>query len=154
LRQRTDQAQPSPAAGFTLIELLVVLAILAILAVAIPSLTAGLPGVRLRAEAMRLSETMRQLHDDAIRQGVDREITFDLVTRHYTVPPAKMTHDMSPTVDRLELVTDKVMHGEQTTHIRFFADGSATDATIRLWHGKRFSTVTIDWLTGRVVQHD
>ena len=42
-------------AGFTLIEMLVVLAIIALAATALPMLGAGLPGVRLRAEADRMT---------------------------------------------------------------------------------------------------
>ena len=128
--------------------------IIAILAAAIPAVTAGIPAMRLRAEAARLSETMRQAHDDAIRQGIDMEIVFDPAALRYVVLPANAARDMAPAVDRLELAVDAVMHAEHTMRVRFFGDGSATGAMVRLWHGKRSNAITVDWLTGRVVEHD
>jgi general secretion pathway protein H len=152
MRGRARRARPP--AGFTLIELLVVITVAALLALAVPSVAAGIPALRFRAEVSRLAVTLRRAHDDAVRTGTDRDIVLDVALRRYTRLPENTVRDLSGTAERIEVSTAGDIRPGRTVAIRFFGDGSATGASIRLSREGRSGVVTIDWLTGRVAQGD
>jgi general secretion pathway protein H len=130
-------------AGFTLIEMLVVLAIIALAATALPMLGAGLPGVRLRAEADRIASVLRDLRDAAIRQDATTAFLIDPVTRSYTAtgtPPRGLPAS----------VTRIGMQDGGGRSIQFFADGTSTGGTVILSGIRRSAAIHVDWLTGAV----
>jgi len=138
------------AAGFTLLELLVALAIVALLITVTPALLERLPGMRLRAADQALADTLRRLREQALRDGDATEIDIDPVTRRYVLTSSPTPHVLPAVVERLEVTTIGQMRPDAVERLRFFPDGSATGAVIRLWHGRQSAAVAIDWLTGRI----
>lgn len=136
--------------GFTLLEMLVVLAIIALAATALPVLTAGLPGVRLRAEADRIAGTLRDLRERAIREDATTELLVDPVTRTYTASGEPRAHRLPEAVVSIALEAAIAAPVPDARRIRFFADGTATGGTVVLRGVRRAMLVTVDWLSGAV----
>ena len=131
------------SAGFSLIEMLVVLAIIALAATALPMLGAGLPGVRLRAEADRIASVLRDLRDAAIRRDATTQLTIDPAARTYTAT-GTAPRGLPASVTRIE------MQNPGGCCIRFFADGTSTGGTVVLRGIRRSAVIRVDWLTGAV----
>ena len=142
------------ATGFTLIELLVVLAIIALAMIAVPSIVAGLPGVRLRAATDDMVATLRGLHEEAIRRQDTTELILDPVARAYRDSTGRGAQALPPVVSSVGFRAITIGPAVPLVRIRFFADGSASGGTIRLQHGSLSTSIVIDWLTGRVEPHD
>ena len=140
--------------GFTLVELLVVMVIIALLMTAVPSLIAGLPGVRLRAAADEMAERLKRLHGEALRRGATMALIVDPAARTYRISTDNVPHPLPEVVDRVNVKSPRVLPADGTAQVRFFADGTATAATVRLRHGQRSAAITVDWLTGRVRRDD
>jgi general secretion pathway protein H len=137
-----------------MIELLVVLAILAVLVAVLPSPFAGLPSLQLRAAEDELVDTLRRLHDDAIRRGGATELTLDTRSLTYSATGAPSARRLPPVVEAVTSAEQHVVSDDDMILLRFFADGSATGETIRLLHGSSARQVRIDWLTGRARRDD
>lgn len=135
--------------GFTLVEMLVVLAILAVMMAGAPSIFAGLPALKLRAAADGMADTLRGLHDSAIKRGSAQALVLDMVARSYVTTTDLVQHRLPEVVERVEFQGRSVPPGAPL-QVRFFPDGSATASTILLRHGNRSEMVTVDWLTGQV----
>jgi general secretion pathway protein H len=78
------------------------------------------------------------------------ELVLDPAARRYAATGEGATRDLPDIVQRVEVSLVPAPEPEAAARIRFFADGTATGGTIRLWHGARSATITVDWLTGRV----
>lgn len=141
-------------AGLTLVELMVVLTIIALATAAVPMIFANLPGIRLRAAAAGMVATLRQLHEEAIRRGETTELVLDLPARSYRLSTDPAPHPLPAVVARLGFESPSLWHPDGSPTVRFFADGSATGATILFKNGARTAAVTVDWLTGRVRRND
>jgi general secretion pathway protein H len=142
------------ARGFTLIELLVVLAIMAALIAGIPAVTAGLAGTRLRTASTQLTEVLRGLREEATRRGGTMELVIDLPGRSYTTSAEPARHRLSQVVDTVSFTATSPLRPGAYARIRFFSDGSSTGGTLRLTHGTKVTEIAVDWISGRVVQHD
>lgn len=141
-------------AGLTLVELMVVLTIIALATAAVPMIFANLPSIRLRAAAAGMVATLRQLHEEAIRRGETTELVLDLPARSYRLSTDPAPHPLPAVVAKLGFELPSLWHPDGSPTVRFFADGSATGATILLENGARTAAVTVDWLTGRVRRND
>jgi general secretion pathway protein H len=145
------------AEGFTLIELLVVLAIIAALLTLAPAVMAGIPGFRLRAATAQLADTLRQLHDDALRTGAPTTFVLDAAHRRFatTAGTGEPVFQVLPeAVDAVALATASPLRPGAQQALTFFPDGSATGGTLRLLHGQHAASIDVDWLTGRVTADD
>jgi general secretion pathway protein H len=140
--------------GFSLVELMVVLTIIALLTVAVPMIFVTLPAIRLRAAAADMVASLRQLRQVAITRGETTELVLDLRTRSYSMSTDPAPHPLPAVVAKLGFESPALWHPDGPPAVRFFADGSATGATIHLENGERSTAVTVDWLTGRVRRHD
>ncbi len=138
------------AAGFTLMEMLVVLTIIALLTAVTPALLGHLPGMRLKAADIAMADTLRQLRERAIRNGSETQMTVDPIARRYVLSSDAVPHALPTVVERLDIATNGQVRPATVRRLRFFPDGSATGATIRLWHGNQSASIAIDWLTGRI----
>lgn len=141
-------------AGFTLIELLVVIIIIALAMTAVPRMMAGLPVVRLRATADDLVDRIKELHNEALRRGATVELALDPATRSYTTSLELHVQTLPDVISAVSVVTPTGLLARSTAHILFFGDGTATAETILLRHGRQSTSITIDWLTGRVQRDD
>lgn len=141
------------ATGFTLIEILIVLTIMGIMLSFAPSLLAGIPSMRLRSASAEMANTLRRLHDDALRSGIPASFVLDPAHLRFATASrqiASAPKSLPAVVDAASLTTaSPVRPGDEST-LTFFPDGSATAATLRLLHGDRVQTLHVDWLTGRV----
>ena len=138
--------------GFTLIELLVVIAIMALAVTVIPRAMTGLPASHLRAVAHATVIAMRKARDVALHQGaiVDFELNLELPSFRVSGEPAP--HPFPGVVEKVTLQTLSVQREDVHPRIRFFPDGSATQATLTFRHGTLEAHVVVDGLTGAVHQ--
>ena len=81
--------RPTRTAGFTLIELLVVLAIILLLLAFVPSVTAGVGGLRLRSAARALTATLREMQATALGSGREIALTIDMPARRWRSSPKR-----------------------------------------------------------------
>ncbi len=138
------------SAGFTLLEMLVVLAIIALAVSALPVLTAGLPGVRLRAEADRIAATLRDLRERAIREDATTELVVDPAARAYAASGEPRAHRLPADVVSIAIEPAIAAPMPDARRIRFFADGTATGGTVVLRGAHRAMSIAVDWLSGAV----
>ncbi|CAH1386512.1 GspH/FimT family pseudopilin [Candidatus Nitrotoga sp. M5] len=139
------------SAGFTILELLVVLTLMAMVyALAVPMISAGMPGTELKGAARQLAAGLRQARSQAVTRKVESTLTLDVEKRNFKVSgdqrqyalPAKL--DISLFTAQSELLPDKI------GAIRFYPDGSSTGGRITVTSGDRKYDVNVDWLTGQV----
>jgi general secretion pathway protein H len=118
-----------------MLELMVVLVLMALVyAMAVPMISAALPGTELKSAARELAAGLRQARSQAVtRKNQDKH--------SYLLPPKLK---ISLYTAQSELVEDKV------GAIRFYADGSSTGGRIAVSLGERKYLVDVDWLTGQV----
>ncbi|MEJ0019965.1 MAG: GspH/FimT family pseudopilin [Acetobacteraceae bacterium] len=130
--------------GFTMIELLVVIAIIGMTMTIAPAIMAGMTGSNLRAATNELVARLRETRAQAIRRGAPTEVVFDTAGLSYTTSFAPGVRALPRVVSAIDLLP------KGTDRIRFYPDGTASDATIALRHGDSSQFIAIDWLTGRV----
>lgn len=139
------------SAGFTLLELLVVLMLMAMVyALAVPMISAGLPGTELKGAARQLAAGLRQARSLAVTRKEESTLILDVEQRNFKVSgdqrryalPAKV--DISLFTAQSELLPDKI------GAIRFYPDGSSTGGRITVKSGVRKYDINVDWLTGQV----
>ena len=139
------------SAGFTLLELLVVLMLMAMVyALAVPMISAGLPGTELKGAARQLAAGLRQARSQAVTRKEESTLTLDVEKRNFKVSgdqrryalPTKL--EISLFTAQSELLPDKV------GAIRFYPDGSSTGGRITVTSGVRKYDINVDWLTGQV----
>jgi general secretion pathway protein H len=138
-------------AGFTLLELMVVLMLMAMVyALAVPMISAGLPGTELKGAARQLAAGLRQARSQAVTRKEESILTLDVEKRNFKVSgdqrryalPTKL--EISLFTAQSELLPDKV------GAIRFYPDGSSTGGRITVTSGVRKYDINVDWLTGQV----
>ncbi len=139
------------SAGFTLLELLVVLMLMAMVyALAVPMISAGMPGTELKGAARQLAAGLRQARSLAVTRKEESTLILDVEQRNFKVSgdqrryalPAKV--DISLFTAQSELLPDKI------GAIRFYPDGSSTGGRITVKSGVRKYEINVDWLTGQV----
>ncbi len=137
--------------GFTLIELLVVLVVLTlVLAVAVPLIPNVAPGAALKSAARELTAGLRLARSRAITGNREVTLTLDVEGKRYRIGGDERPRELPPEIDIAFLTARSERLDETIANIRFFPDGSSTGGRIRLGHGEREYSVTIEWLTGRV----
>ncbi|MEQ1742573.1 MAG: GspH/FimT family protein [Candidatus Nitrotoga sp.] len=139
------------SAGFTLLELLVVLMLMVMVyALAVPMISAGMPGTELKGAARQLAAGLRQARSLAVTRKEESTLMLDVEQRNFKVSgdqrryalPAKV--DISLFTAQSELLPDKI------GAIRFYPDGSSTGGRITVKSGVRKYEINVDWLTGQV----
>lgn len=130
--------------GFTLIELLVTLALSGLLLALVPPLIGkGGDRARLNHDRSDLLSQLRLARSEAIAGDRIVAVKFDLAQRIYSVDGKKFSLDRGIEIS-LETPAD------ESGQIRFFADGSASGAIIRLANPAGKAALSVDWLTGKV----
>lgn len=138
---------PGRRGGFTLIELLVVISILALLLIgASDAVSAGLPGLRLRAATRILADDLRATRRAALLQQHEAALLMSIGSY---VSGADGRRQALPNGAQLHLAGagGAVARDDR---VRFFADGSSSGGRIELRLGGARGAIAIDWLTGRV----
>jgi general secretion pathway protein H len=137
--------------GFTLIEALVALVLLATAAtVAMPRLQSSWTVQAEKAEVTELANFVAEARMHAIATQQETVVVFDAGGNRYwsTHAPEPVAMDanvrMTLTVASSEHLDDKL------GAVRFFADGSATGARVRVDTGRLVAQIAVHWLTGRV----
>lgn len=136
------------ASGFTLAELLVVLVIL--------SLAVGLVAARFPTQgpsaadlAHKAASTLRLAHAQAMREGRDTRVSFDLSTRTL-LRDERVVQRWPDTVDvTVEGSQSEAVSGRYS--VRFLPDGGSTGLRA-VFEGESAQQVevTVSWLTGEV----
>lgn len=137
--------------GFTLIEVMVVLFILALAsAVVVPGIGRGTEALRARAEVAGFSAFLRYAREQAVTRRETQEVRVD--------PEARVVVLRAPGSDKVRL-SRRLADGlriEATPPtaltVKFLPHGLSSGGTFRIeMPGRRVYVVTVDPLTGRVV---
>lgn len=137
--------------GFTLFELLVVLTLMAIIyALAIPMISASLPGIELKSAARQLAAGLRQARSKAITQRIESTLTLDVEKRNFKVSGDQLRHTLPATLNISLYTAQSELLPGQIGSIRFYPDGSSTGGRITVKSDARSYDVNVDWLTGQV----
>lgn len=130
------------ARGFSLLELLVVMLIVglsvAAIAAALPGMNSG-PAIELATS--RLATGLKKARMRAISQQVVETVRIDPGTHYYSIGRGGNGVRLPDTV---------VVVPPRSGAIRFYPDGGADSATIRLTEGRRTARVDVSPMTGRV----
>lgn len=142
-RTPMSSAGGSPAqGGFTLFELLVVMLIVVLSAVAI---AAALPrtgaGPAVDLAAVRVADGFKKARMRAVSRGTTVALVIDADQHSYRIGPA------GPVIHLPDTVSITPLH---SAVIRFFPDGGADPAAVRLIAGGQTRRVEVSPLTGRV----
>ena len=141
----------SRKAGYTLAELLVVLVIIGLTLTLVAPRLFFSSDTALTSRAVRSFETAaRAARAQARLQGQDRVLTVNLDEAVLRIEPDgpeyRLAGDLELTATVAEAELDPPLAG-----IRFFPDGSSTGGDIRFAAGDAAQSVTVEWITGRVV---
>jgi general secretion pathway protein H len=139
------------SAGFTLFELLVVLTLMAMIyALAIPMISANLPGIELKGAARQLAAGLRQARSKAITQRIESTLTLDVEKRNFKVSGDQLRHTLPATLNISLYTAQSELLPGRIGSIRFYPDGSSTGGRITVKSETRSYDVNVDWLTGQV----
>lgn len=139
--------------GFTLLELLVVLAIMALLMTLVPPvLSKAAPGLRARAAAHELADTLRDARAVAVSHGRPVDVRFDAGEGRYAVAGSTAQALPRGLTLALPVAGDTPLRGTATPSyiLRFYPDGSSSGLQAVLGAPGRYYRVDVGWLTGRV----
>jgi len=136
--------------GFTLLELLVVLAIVALAAaLVVPNIPSVIGATRLTTAAQVTGAFLREARALAIVEGV--AVDFEIDPRSGAYRFADRAKSINPGVALV--LTTMLPAGRAPGSpgvVRFYPDGGASGAVIRLERGGTLRVVAVDPLTGRV----
>ena len=134
-----------------MLELLVVLVVMALVyAVALPTISAGMPGAELKGAARQLAAGLRKARSQAVTQKEEAALTLDVEQHSFEVSGDQRKYALPAKVDiRLFTAQSEMLH-DKIGAIRFFPDGSSTGGRITVSYGDRKFDVNIEWLTGQV----
>ena len=137
-------------AGFSLLELLVVLTLIGLITAALPAvLSAGLPGLRLKAAARDMVDVLRDAHAQALKTHKELVLTVDTESGRYgIISTTEPTAIPAGAALRFRDIPYAEARGP-IAHIRFFPDGSSTGGSIGLVEKGQQYWIGVDWLTGR-----
>lgn len=134
-----------------MLELLVVLAMMALVyALAVPMISAGMPGTELKGAARQLAAGLRKTRSMAVTRKQEAALTLDLEQHAFKVTGDPRNYALPPKVQLNLFTAQSEMLREKTGAIRFYSDGSSTGGRITVSSGERKFHVNIDWLTGQV----
>ncbi len=115
-----------------------------------PLLEKGTDAARLRADTRRLVDMLQLARSHAIARSAETDFVIDLETRRYGIPPERLDGSIDDGVDVEMKMAEAERLAPRRAAVRFFPDGSASGAQIRLANPAGAATVQVDWLTGRV----
>jgi general secretion pathway protein H len=140
-----------PSAGFTLTEMVIVLAILSSLTVvALPYVNAGKEANDARNVALQIASLLKQAQAIASRNSRATHVRISLKNqRQVVVEPVGATITLS---DKFAIRVTTAKHGSSSDDaiFTFLPNGESTGGSVTIGEGKTLSTVSVDWLTGRV----
>lgn len=148
---RAGSSAPRVGLGFTLIEAIVALAVLALAAAVVaPRLQGSLATQAAKADVVTLANFVAGARTHAMAARAETVVTFDTRDNRYwsshSPDPVSLGADT-----RLRItVASSERVDESRGGVRFFADGTATGAEIRVATGKVAADIAVHWLTGRV----
>ena len=138
-------------AGFTLLELLVVLTLVGLITAALPAvLSAGLPGLRLKAEARHMVDEFRNTRATALKLRKELTVTIDTEGRRYSLAPSALPTGIALQFRDIPYAETK----GPIARIRFFPDGSSTGGSVGLVQKGQQYWIAVDSLTRRVFLRD
>ena len=148
------------AVGFTLLELLVVLTIAGLLIALVPPvISAAVPGTRLKVATRDLATALRGSRNKAVSHGTEINFVIDTDPPRYTIANGT-PNDLPVGIDvivrdtafiaavKLSTIADGPSGNTYT--VRFYPDGSASGAAIKISQGRSAYRVDVDWLLGSV----
>ena len=139
--------------GFTLLELLVVLAIAAMLMALVPPvLSKAAPGVRAKAAARDMADTLRGARAVAVTRGRPIDVRFDAGEGEYVVSGSAARALPQGLTLALPGPGDGATAAATSPHytLRFQPDGSSNGLRAVLGSPGRYYRVEVSWLTGRI----
>jgi general secretion pathway protein H len=146
---------PRTHTGFTLLELMVVLTLMSLVyALAVPLISAALPGTEHKAAARQLAAGLRVARSHAVTHKQEATLTLDVEQRRFAISGDKRNHPL-PAQLNLSLYTaqSELLH-DKVGAIRFYPDGSSSGGRITVALGEKKYQVNVDWLTGQVTVLD
>lgn len=138
-------------AGFTLVEVMIVVAILAAVMSAAAQFAAPRgTNVSLKAATQLIASKLRNARNAAILGRRQHKVFFDVAKRSIWADFG----DGALKIDNRIRMTITAAAGERRsksiTSVRFFPNGGATGATVKLLTESQANEVRVNWLTGRV----
>lgn len=138
-----------------MIELLVAMVIAAVVLVTVPPLFfKSLPGAQARGATHQLLTALRSTRNLAISQNRDAALLIDLENRRYQLPSAAQGVQLDKDLTLAMTSAESERIDEYRSAIRFYADGSSTGGRIEINSARHQYTLDVDWLTGRITQHE
>jgi general secretion pathway protein H len=143
------------ATGFTLLEMMVVLVLmLMVYALAMPMISAGMPGTELKGAARQLAAGLRKARSLAVTQKQEAVLTIDVEQHRFDLSGDTRSYALPAKLDISLFTAQSEMVREKVGAIRFYPDGSSTGGRITVGYGDRKFNVNVDWLTGQVAVLD
>lgn len=134
-----------------MLELLVVLLLLGMVyALAVPMISAGMPGAELKGAARQLAAGLRKARSQAVTHKQETALTLDLAQHAFKVSGDPRSYALPPKVQLNLFTAQSEILRDKVGAIRFYPDGSSTGGRITVASGERQFHVNIDWLTGQV----
>lgn len=152
-RSRRDAPARHRASGFTLIEILVVISLVAGLTVILMmSMSGGMDGLRLRAEAKTIASELRRARSTAISTGTVQTFRIVPETRAWSGAKGRTGEIRKPLQVSFTGVR-QVQERDGEGVILFFEDGASTGGRVQLRQERAVWNVDVAWLTGEVSLH-
>lgn len=139
--------------GFTLIELIVVLAILSLIVLIAPTtLFKTTNTAEFMADARGFASTLKEARNKAIMERRESVVYLDVDNRSFRIDENGATKTIAEdTVVKIRSArSEQIASG--TGGIRFFPNGSSTGGRISFERAGKHVTVTVNWVTGEVLQ--
>jgi len=136
--------------GFTLLELLVTMVIMvAIVGLAVPQFSRAMLNIQLRESTQEIAALLRHAKNTAVTQSklasVVLQVEGNVLQPDFGKPAYKWPNEIS-----VEAVNNVEPWLIEDTVIRFYPDGTASQAVLTVSAQEKFYTVSVDWLTGRI----
>jgi general secretion pathway protein H len=148
---RVGSSAPRSAWGFTLIEAIVALAVLALsAAVVAPRLQGSLTTQAAKADTLRLANFVAAARAHAMAARKETVVTFDTRANRYWSSHAPDAVALDADARMQITVASSERIDDARGSVRFFGDGTATGARVRITAAKMTAEIAVHWLTGRV----